>query len=560
MSVIAFAVHLMGAVMLLLYAVRMVRTGIERAFGASFKRLVTRTRNPFGAAMTGLALAVILQSSAAVGLLVAGFAGAGALGFAAGLSVVLGADLGSALLIQVLSFRLEWLIPVLLAVGGGLFVKTDRRRLKQAGRILLGIAFILISLRLLRETMDPIRSSEVLPAVAAFLENDYFTAFLAGAALALVMHSSVAVVLMCVTLVAIGAFPVAAGVSLVLGANLGSALIPVWLTRTMIPAARRVPLANALVRGAGALAMLVGVNLGPAALAYLGRFGDAQALINVHVLFNLLLLAALPFGKVLQAPVARLLPDLPEAVGGSDPITRSALDAKSLATPQLSLASLKREVLRMAHLVEAMVIPVMDLFREYDPELARSLVARDVLAKTALNDIRHFVAAMPEDPAGRTPKIARDLTEYAIALEAAASLVARLLLPLAKDKGRDRIRFSAPGREELWAMHEHVLANMQLAFNVLISDDLESARLLLEEKYEMTHRERASRKKHLTRLRDGEAVSFDSSDIHLETLRAFREINSHVASVAYPILYRAGQLLETRLIGSIEPEPPNAPQ
>ena len=118
MTIIYFIVQLMGATMLLLYAVRMVRTGIERAFGASFKRVVTTTSNPISSATTGLILAIVLQSSAAVGLLVAGFAGTGALGFGAGLSVVLGADLGSALLIQVLSFKLEWLVPLLLAVGG----------------------------------------------------------------------------------------------------------------------------------------------------------------------------------------------------------------------------------------------------------------------------------------------------------------------------------------------------------------------------------------------------------------------------------------------------------
>ncbi len=211
MAILNFLINLAGATMLLLFAVRMVRTGIERSFGAKFQRWLTERTNLAGSGATGVMLALILQSSAAVSLLTTGLVGAGYLAFPAGLAVVLGGDLGSALVIQVLSFRLEWLVPLLLAVGGFLFVKTEGRRWRQAGRILMGVAFILISLQLLRQTMEPIKDSAFLPAIADYLARDFITAFLVGAALAFVMHSSVAAILMCVALVHIDAIPFAAG-------------------------------------------------------------------------------------------------------------------------------------------------------------------------------------------------------------------------------------------------------------------------------------------------------------------------------------------------------------
>jgi phosphate:Na+ symporter len=551
MIILAFLIQIAGATMLLLYAVRMVRTGIERAFGPSFRRIVTTTRNPVNSALTGLALAIVLQSSAAVALLVSGFAGSGALGFAAGLSIVLGADLGSALLIQVLSFKLDWLVPVLLAVGGGFFIKSDSRKLKQAGRIILGIAFILISLRFLRETMDPIRDSSFLPSIAGFLETDFIAAFIIGALLAWFMHSSVAVILMCVTLVAINAIPMVAGVSLVLGANLGSAVIPIWLTRGLSNSARRVPIANFMLRGSGAVIALLIVN-GLSVLSYIGAGNDAQTLINVHVVFNTVLLLALPFCRMLETPLCNLLPDTPVTLQETPVLHVSLLDDTALTIPNLALANLKREVLRMEQVVETMTTPVMDLFETYDREYATTLIERDEVVNTALDDIRRYVAGMPADRMTKPDwKRARELTEYAIALESVGDLVAKVLLPLAKEKAQERLKFSKAGGLELVNMHERVLANMGLASNVLVSDDLESARLLLEEKTEMTRLERSSRKKHLRRLSDGSKTSFESSNIHLEALRALREINSHVASVCYPILYRGGQLLETRLIETI---------
>lgn len=553
MPVLTFLVQLFGATMLLLFAVRMVRTGIERAFGASFRRLVTTGRSAFSLAPVGVMLAIILQSSAAVTLLVAGFAASGAVGFVPGLAIVLGGDLGSALLIQLLSLRLDWLVPVLLGIGGVLFLKVERRGMKQAGRIILGIAFILIALQFLRDTVEPIRDGGFLPAIAAYLERDYISAFLAGMALAFIMHSSVAVVLMCVTLVSINALPFIATASLVLGANLGSALIPLWLARSMSPQARRIPMANLLLRGGAAGLALIVVNQ-TAATELLPGADHAQRIIFLHILFNALLLFALPIVPLLDHPIAALLPETNADIAEA-PHHRSVLDDTLLDQPGLALACIRREILRMAGLVADMLAPVMDIYANYDKAQVEALKAQDHRVNHALDEIRRYAAAMPGDALDRVQKKERRaLVDYAIALEAAGDIVVKRLMPLAEEKARKSIRFSKPGRAELESLHRRVAANLEKAANVLIAQDVEGARLLLEEKAEMARLERASRKKHLKRLSADDADSFASSDIHLETAYSLKEMNSWIVTVAHPILVAEGQLLETRLIQEIEPE------
>ncbi|WP_170388106.1 Na/Pi cotransporter family protein [Ruegeria atlantica] len=550
MAIVSFLISLAGATMLLLYAVRMVRTGIERSYGASFQRVMTGQRSHVQASVVGLAMAVVLQSSAAVALLTSGFAASGLLAFPAGLAMVLGGDLGSALIIQILSFNLDWLVPLLLAVGGYLFVKTESKKPRQLGRILMGIAFILISLRFLREAMDPIRDSAFLPAVADYLARDYITAFLVGGALAFVMHSSVAAILMCVTLVQIGAIPFAAGLSLVLGANFGSAFIPVWLTRGMELPARRIPFANLALRGSWAVVTLFAANTALRA-GILGDLQGGQMLVNAHLAFNAsLLILALPFCGRLCAPFERLLPE-PKSADATVQLGRpaSALDMAALGNSSQALSSLKRELLRMSDLVESMFRPSLELYRSGDKEQIRAVRAVDEDVNECLSGIRKFVAAIPAEEFGKqNAKVARDLMEYAIRLETAGDVVAKRLAVLAGSMRKKGASFSKEGWSELVEMHEGILANMKLASNVLISDDLESARLLSAEKTEIKKAERDSRKRHLRRLQHGSTESFETSDIHLETLRAFREFNSHIAAVAYPILYRNGQLLETRLI------------
>ncbi len=550
MAIVSFLISLAGATMLLLYAVRMVRTGIERSYGASFQRVMTGQRSYAQASIVGLTMAVVLQSSAAVALLTSGFAAGGMLAFPTGLAMVLGGDLGSALIIQVLSFKLDWLVPMLLAIGGYLFVKTEAKKSRQLGRILMGIAFILISLRFLREAMDPIRDSAFLPAIAEYLARDYITAFLVGGALAFVMHSSVAAILMCVTLVQIGAIPFAAGLSLVLGANFGSAFIPVWLTRGMPMSARRIPFANLALRGSWSIVSLFAANLALRA-GVLGDLQGGQMLVNAHLLFNAsLLVLALPFCGMLRAPFERLLPDPKTTVSSAQPGQPiSALDLDTMARPNQALSSLKRELLRMSDMVGAMFRPALEMYRSGDKEQIRVIRDMDTDVNECLSGIRQFVAAIPADAFGKeNAKIARDLMEYAIRLETAGDVAAKRLTELADVMRKKGASFSKEGWSELIEMHESILANLKLASNVLISDDLESARLLSLEKTEIKRAERDSRKRHLKRLQHGSAESFETSDIHLETLRAFREFNSHIAAVAYPILYRNGQLLETRLI------------
>ncbi len=557
MSTLIFLLNLTGATMLLLFAVRMVQTGIERSMGASFKRIITaRKDSRVRTAMAGILLAIILQSATAAALLASGFTASGLLSFAGALSVVLGADFGSALVIQILSFDLHWMVPALLAVGGYLFLKAFSQTQRQIGRMLLGIAFILLALRLIGEAMEPIRESAFLPAIASYLSTDYVTAFLVGAAVTFIMHSSVAAILMFVTFVSLGVLPVEAGASLVLGANLGSALLPIWLSRGMAVAARRVPLGNLFLRGTGAVVAMVIVNNTPI-LTLLSGFADGQVLVSVHLTFNIVLLfVALPFVSLLEGPLLAIMPDPKPTADKDEAFTpKSALDQKVINIPQMALASLTREVLRMSQIVEVMAQPVMELYESGDLERIKSVQHLDERVNAALSDIRLYVAAIPSKKMTKAEtRRSRELIEYSINLETAGDIIAKNLLHLAESKARKGVKFSKAGWEELQSMHERVLSNMSLAFNVLLSEDIESARQLIEEKADFAGKERKSRKKHLKRLREGSEISLESSDIHLETLRALKDLNSQIAAVAYPILYKHGQLLETRLVETMHSE------
>ena len=370
MDILLIVLHLAGAVALLLYSVRMVRTGVERASGPALRRAVgDPNRGWIASALVGTVIAVFLQSSTATAVLASGFAASGLVPLTSGLALLLGADVGTALVVQFLSFDLAWLTPLLLAVGGWLFLKMQARGAKQLGRIFMGIALILVSLTMISAATLPLKQAQFMPTIAAYMADDLITSFVAGAVVTFLFHSSVASVLMFAAFAAQGLLPVEAAIALVLGANAGGGVLAVWLTRASGRGARLLPLGNCLFRVLGAIVALVAVMYVQLPLAEIGA-GPGRQVINLHLLFNIaLVVVCLPFVGLVAKLVELMLPEEIKAVDDQSLMRRpTALDRSVINSPGLALASATREVLRMSEIVEIMARPVMEFYETGDKQ------------------------------------------------------------------------------------------------------------------------------------------------------------------------------------------------
>ncbi|HUS53996.1 MAG TPA: Na/Pi cotransporter family protein [Thermohalobaculum sp.] len=551
MNVTLMFLHLAGAVTLLLWAVRMVRTGVERAYGAALERTLRQAKgSKIQAVGLGAAVAMVLQSATAVGVLASGFAASGLVEFGTALTMLLGADLGSALVVRILSFDLSWLTPFLLLAGGWMFLKSTARNVKQTGRILVGIALILVALKMVGEATVPLRESEALPVIVSYLRADYFTSFLLGALFAWLVHSSVAAILLVASMAAQGLVPVELGIALVLGANCGGALIPVGLTRAAAPVARRIPIGNLVFRGAGSVLALLILRQVDIPIELLAS-SPAGQIVMLHVAFNVaIVLVCVPFVGLLEPVLIRLLPDAAAIVEPTDLLANrvSTLDRSVLHMPRLALASATRELLRLSEIVEVMLRPVMELYETGDKEKVKELRNLDQEVNRANSEIKLYLAEMNRSALGADEaQRSMILANFAINLEHVGDIIAKNLLKLVGERRDKQLTFSDEGWRELTDQHSQVMANIQLALNVLVSGDRQSARELIEEKDRMREVELRSQERHLRRLQGGSVESIETSEIHLETIRALKQINSLFSSIAYPILIESGDLLGSRL-------------
>lgn len=546
MTAYLFLLHVAGAVTLMLWAVHMVHTGTERGWRPEITALLRATNGPVRSAAVGAGLGLALQSSTAAGMLAAAFASRGMFALATGLAIVLGANFGSALVVLILSLDLSLLPPVLLVAGGLLFFKGRTRRLKQSGRALVGLGLIFVSLQLLSEATAPLSDSAVLPAVVAYLGKEPLTALLAGAAIAWLFHSSVATILLLVVLSQHGVLPFEAAAPLLLGANIGTAIGPFVLTRNSSIEAKRLMAGNLATRVVGAVLALAVLLMGGSALA--AGFSPVQQLVGLHLIFNVaLLLCGLP----LTGLVARLMERLfrapvadPVAAIGVPP---SCLDEAAVGDPGMALASTTRELLRMAEIVARMFEPVMEIYKAGDADKIRQARLMEAAIDQAQSDIKLYLARVSFGADTSSARRGHDLAAIAVNLEYVGDAITKTLLRLAEVRREQRLAFSPTGWRELAELHSQVVENMQLARNVLVSRDLAQARKLVVEKTRMREAVAESQRQHMQRLKDGTEASLATSNLHLETLRAMKTINSLMASIGYLVLEEAGEVLDHRL-------------
>ena len=545
-SPLLFVLHIAGAAALLIWAVRLVRTGVERGWSVQLRRWLRRgAENRLLAAVSGTAAAILLQSSTAVAILTANFVAAGTLASAAGLAVLLGGDLGSAIVAQILLTRADWLVPVLLVAGVVIFQRSTQREWRMAGRVLVGLALIFVALGMIREATEPLREAKGLVAAMTYLGGDPVTAFALGALFAWAVHSSVAAVLLFVTLASGGMLPVTAGAAMVLGANLGGAMIAFVLTLGSELAARRVVVANFLVRGGGAVVALLVLMMAQPPLELLGA-SPARQVINLHLLFNLaLLVLALPVTGPLMALAERLVTPPPTAAS----LQRiSALDPAALSHPDRALACAAREILQMGEGVEAMLRSVLALYSGWDETTADAIRRKEEEVDRIHLDTKLYLAKLQRADSDDTiTRRGIDLAEMAVNLETAGNAIAHNMLSLARRLDEGGFSFSETGQREICDFHDRVLSNAQAALNVLMTLNPDAARALVEEKDHVRDIEQGLQRSHLERLKEGRVESIETSNIHQETLRALKQVNTSFTQVAYPILSETGDLLASRL-------------
>ena len=539
-------IELLGAVALLVWGIHMVNGGVQRAFGSTLRNalgvgLKTRLR----AFLTGIGVTALLQSSTATALMVSSFSGLGAVDLVPALAVMLGANVGTTLIVQVVSFDVTFVFPALIFLGVLVYRRGRTAVLRDIAQAAIGLGLMLLALHELIRVMRPIENSEVLGIVLHAVTPDPILTVLIASGVAWAAHSSVAAVLLVMSLASAGVIGGTAAFAMVLGCNLGSAFNPLVDALGKDPARLRVAVGNLLNRLIGcALALpfipqlvvlMMQIDASPTRLAA-----------NFHLLFNVtlafLFLVALP-------QVARLLRAIiPDRALAAEPGAPLYLDEAALATPSVALSNASREVLRMADVVETMLRGSQTAFHRDDREKIAGISRMDDVLDRLYVAIQSYIGRIAHEnlSAAEGRRIGETLA-LAINLEHIGDIVEKNLMEVAAKRIRNGQRLSPATLAAITDMHARLLDHLRLAVAVYMSHDTEAARRLVSEKEQFREIERETTERHFALMRSGRADQIETSALQLDITRDLKRIEAHIAATAYGLLEQSGELRASRL-------------
>ena len=538
--------NLLAAIALLVWGTHLVRTGVLRVFGANLRTLLARSmRNRFTAVLSGIGVTALVQSSTATSLMTSSFVGQGLITLPAALAVMRGADVGTALMSVLFSTDLSWLSPLFIFVGVVLSITRPERVAGRVGRVLIGLGLMLLALQLVVQATGPLFDSDAMRAILVSISSDVLLEITIGAVLAVVAYSSLAVVLLVAAMATSAVVPLDVALGLVLGANLGSGILAVLTTAKADIPVRQVTVGNLLFKllGVAVAAPFVGLYL-----RYARPYtSDAtQLVVLYHLAFNVVVsIGFVGLTGWIAALVRRLLPVPQQSASTGRP---QHLDPSALSTPSLAISNAAREALHQADVVETMLIGMLNVIRHNDLRLADELRKLDDTVDRLYSDIKYYLTKISREALGEEESRRwTDIISFTINMEQVGDIIERVIIDIEDKKIKPQRNFSEAGMAEIVELHERLVANLRLGMSVFLNGNVRDAQKLLEEKARFRDLERAYASTHLSRLMDRTATSMETSSLHIDLISDLKRINSHICSIAYPILDSAGALAPNRL-------------
>ncbi|HEY5801101.1 MAG TPA: Na/Pi cotransporter family protein, partial [Burkholderiaceae bacterium] len=509
--------NFLAAIALLVWGTHLVRTGILRVFGANLRNVLAHSAaNRWTAAISGLGVTALVQSSTATALIVSSFVGQGLIALPLALAVMLGADVGTSLMAVVFSFDLSWLSPLFIFVGVVLFLSRESHPVGRVGRILIGLGLMLLALRLIAASTEIMIQSQTVKALLGSISTDLLLEVTVGAFLAVVAYSSLAMVLLTATMAATGLIPLEPALGLVLGANLGSGLLAVLTTARSSVEVRQVPMGNLVFKVVGVVIAIPLIGLW---LRYARPYVQDRATVVVlfHLSFNVMVAVLfMAFTPAVARLVSRWLPKPDKSLVAGRP---HHLDPSALATPSLAISCAAREALHQADVVENMMVGMLTVIKNNDLALALQLRRLDDDVDELYSAIKYYLTKISRESLGEEESRRwTDIISFTINMEQVGDIIERILIDVEDKKIKKGRSFSAAGMAEICELHARLIDNLRLGMSVFLNGSVRDAQKLLEEKARFRDLERAYASTHLDRLSENTMHSMETSSLHIDLI------------------------------------------
>jgi phosphate:Na+ symporter len=526
-------ISLFGGVLLLLYGIKLLNDGLQNATGSKIRSLLrSLTSNRLTAVGAGAFITGLIQSSSATSVMLVGFVSAGLMSFRQTLAVILGADIGATLTVQLIAFHIYDYSLLLVGIGLSFVLFTKKMLTKSLGQGILGFGFVFLSLKIMTDAMTPLQGNELFRQVFVALTDTPFIGIVLSAGVTALIHSSAATLGIALALAKSGLIPIQAAIYIILGANIGTCATALIASLRSPAEARRVAWAHVFFKVLGVILFLPFLTPFQSLVTHTASDLTRQ-IANAHTLFNVIMaILFVPFTGLFSKLIIKLVPEKAE----EKKFGPMYLDDHVLGTPALALGQATREALRESDIVREMLIDAVKVFQSDDPSTISVIKNKDNLIDLLDRHIRLYLTRLSSSHLTESQsRRAMAVLEIARNLESIGDIIDRNIMPLAVKRIDKGITFSQEGMDEIISFHKKIIENFDAAISAFASNDRDLADRVLRNKEELGTVERELVQAHLDRLRKGLRESIETSHIHLDVIGNLARINSLITHIIYPI-------------------------
>ncbi|AMM55106.1 TPA: Na/Pi cotransporter family protein [Clostridioides difficile] len=531
-------ISLMGGLGLFLYGMNLMGEGLQKSAGTKLKKIIKLlTSNLFMGVLVGTGVTAVIQSSSATTVMVVGFVNAGIMTLKQAIGVIMGANIGTTVTAQLVSFDLTGMAPVALGVGIILYLFGNKPRIKNIAEILIGFGILFTGMDFMKMAVEPLRDYQGFTDLLVTFGRYPLLGLLLGFGITAIIQSSSASMGMLVALAAEGLVPLSAALPILYGQNIGTCVTSLLSSIGANKNARRAAMMHLIFNVLGTVIFLIFLNKPVVSMVTSWDPSNvARQIANTHTLFNIIsVLILLPFTSLIIKLAIKLVPDRAGDIDEDETKTIKYIDDRMIETPSIALANTIKEALRMGEKAKESLNASMEALVEHSTEKIDKTYRRERLINDLQKAILNYLlklskAALDDDSREVVDTLFNTVNDIERIGDHAKNIAE--LSQVAIDSN---IYFSEEGQSELDVMYNRVVSAYTYALESMRSDNVDLACKVIKIEEQVDIMEKSCRANHMYRLNNN-LCSIENGVIYLDVISNLERISDHAVNIAQQVI------------------------
>ncbi|MCC0684831.1 Na/Pi cotransporter family protein [Clostridioides sp. ZZV15-6383] len=531
-------ISLMGGLGLFLYGMNLMGEGLQKSAGTKLKKIIKLlTSNLFMGVLVGTGVTAVIQSSSATTVMVVGFVNAGIMTLKQAIGVIMGANIGTTVTAQLVSFDLTGMAPVALGIGIILYLFGNKPRIKNIAEILIGFGILFTGMDFMKMAVEPLRDYQGFTDLLVTFGRYPLLGLLLGFGITAIIQSSSASMGMLVALAAEGLVPLSAALPILYGQNIGTCVTSLLSSIGANKNARRAAMMHLIFNVLGTVIFLILLNKPVVSLVTSWDPSNvARQIANTHTLFNIIsVLILLPFTSLIIKLAIKLVPDKVGDIDEDETKTIKYIDDRMIETPSIALANTIKEALRMGEKAKESLNASMEALVEHSTEKIDKTYRREKLINDLQKAILNYLLKLSKAPLDDDSREVVDTLFNTVNDIERIGDHAKNIAELSQVAIDSNISFSEEGQSELDVMYNRVVSAYTYALESMRADNVDLACKVIKIEEQVDIMEKSCRANHMYRLNNN-LCSIENGVIYLDVISNLERISDHAVNIAQQVI------------------------